>query len=385
MPPNNLSLDIETFSSEDLQKAGVYRYAESPDFRLLLLGYSLDGQPVEVIDLASGEVLPPLLLSALLSPDVEKWAFNAAFERVCLSRYLRDLGLLPPGRRWLPPGSWRCSMIWSSYLGLPMSLAGVGAALNLDRQKLTEGKDLIRFFCRPAKPTLLNGQGNRNLPSTDPERWQRFRSYNLRDVEVEMEIRKRLAKHPVPEPVWREYAMDQEINDRGIRVDREFVSAALAMDSLSRSELTAELSRLTNIDNPNSPAQPRILDQQAQSLLDQISSLRALSTQVSAAFGVNLSSGTRTVTAIRDSVVHLMEAEETLNRKIDELVDKKAEISRTIDQVPDPFLRLIPEKRYLTFFSWDRIAADLAITPRWAQIRHGEALRAVEEILEKQA
>ncbi len=169
--PHILSLDIETFSSENLSKSGVYRYAEAPDFRILLIGYSLDRGPVKVADLASGEPLPKELLHALLNPVVEKWAFNAAFERVCLSRLLRDLGYLNQGV-FLSPAGWRCSMIWSAYLGLPMSLAGAGAVLGLDKQKLESGKALIRFFCQPAPPSLLNAQGNRNLPSTDPERWK---------------------------------------------------------------------------------------------------------------------------------------------------------------------------------------------------------------------
>ena len=252
----SLAIDIETFSSEDLSRSGVYRYAETPDFRVLLFGYSCDGGPVSVVDIASGETLPPLVLSALLDDSVVKWAFNASFERVCLSRYLQDLGLLPAGR-FLSPASWRCSMVWCEYLGLPHSLSGAGEALGLEKQKLTEGKDLIRFFCRPCAPSLLNGQGNRNLPATDPERWQRFVEYNRRDVETEEEIRQRVCRHPVPEKVWNEYAMDQEINDRGIRVDMGFVQSALAVDEVTRGELAAELQRLTELSNPNSVSQIR--------------------------------------------------------------------------------------------------------------------------------
>ena len=251
-----LSIDIETFSSEDLSRSGVYRYAEAPDFRVLLFGYSCDGGPVSVVDLASGETLPPAVLSALLDDRVVKWAFNASFERVCLSRYLTDLGLLPAGR-FLSPVSWRCSMVWCEYLGLPHSLSGTGEALGLEKQKLTEGKDLIRFFCRPCAPSLLNGQGNRNLPATDPERWERFVEYNRRDVETEEEIRQRVCRHPVPEKVWNEYAMDQEINDRGIRVDMGFVQSALAVDEVTRRELTAELQQRTELSNPNSVSQIR--------------------------------------------------------------------------------------------------------------------------------
>ncbi len=255
-PPSRVSLDIETFSSVDLAKAGVYRYAEAPDFCVLLIGYSFDGGPVCVADLASGDVLPPDLLVALLSSSVEKWAFNASFERVCLSRLLRDKGYLASGS-FLSPSSWRCTMVWSAYLGLPMSLAGAGAVLGLEKQKLSLGKDLIRFFCRPAKPSLLNGGGVRNLPSTDPDRWKQFVEYNVRDVEAEMGIAARLSSYPVPASVWEEYEMDQRINDRGVLVDQEFVSAALCVDRVSRGELTAELARLTEISNPNSVAEIR--------------------------------------------------------------------------------------------------------------------------------
>ena len=254
--PSRLSLDIETFSSEDLSRSGVYRYAESPDFSVLLIGWSLDGGPVKVADLASGETLPPELLQALMNPAVEKWAFNAAFERVCLSRLLRDLGYLKEGE-FLSPVSWRCTMVWSAYLGLPMSLAGAGAVLGLDKQKLSSGKELIRYFCQPAKPSILNGQGSRNLSSTDPERWGQFVEYNRRDVETEQGIQQRLSGYPVPESVWKEYELDQAINDRGIRVDTGFVAAALEIDAISRRELTAELARLTDIVNPNSTAQIR--------------------------------------------------------------------------------------------------------------------------------
>ena len=251
-----LSIDIETFSSVDLTRSGVYRYAEAPDFRVLIFGYSCDGGPVSLTDIASGETLPPAVLSALLDDRVVKWAFNASFERVCLSRYLTDLGLLPAGR-FLSPVSWRCSMVWCEYLGLPHSLSGAGEALGLEKQKLTEGKDLIRFFCRPCAPSLLNGQGTRNLPETDPERWQRFVEYNRRDVETEEEIRQRVCHYPVPEKVWKEYAMDQEINDRGIRVDTGFVQSALAVDESVRSALSEELQQRTELSNPNSVAQIR--------------------------------------------------------------------------------------------------------------------------------
>ena len=253
---NCISFDIETFSSVDLAKAGVYRYAEAPDFRVLLFGCSVDGGPVHVYDLASGEKLPAEILSALTDGMVLKCAFNASFERVCLSRYLRDLGLLPPGE-FLSPAGWHCTMVRCMYLGLPHSLAQAGEVLGLDKQKLTEGKELIRFFCLPAKPSLVNGRSDRNGPAADPDRWQQFMEYNRRDVEAEMQIQERLKSHPVPESVWREYELDQEINDRGIRVDERLVSTAFVMDEISREELTAELSRLTQLSNPNSVSQIR--------------------------------------------------------------------------------------------------------------------------------
>lgn len=251
-----LSIDIETFSPEDLVKTGVYRYAEHPDFRILLFGYSFNGGPVYVIDLASGQQIPSGILSALADPEVEKNAFNASFERVCLSRLMRDAGLLGKGK-FLSAEGWRCTMVRCMYLGLPHSLASAGAVLGLDKQKLTEGKDLIRFFCKPAAPSLLNGQGSRNLPSTDPERWKRFVEYNRRDVETEMQIQERLKRYPVPDLVWKEYEMDQEINDRGIGLDDGFTTAALRIDELSRNELTTELSDRTSLANPNSVSQIR--------------------------------------------------------------------------------------------------------------------------------
>ena len=252
----SLSIDIETFSSEDLAKSGVYRYAEAPDFRVLLFGYSVDGGPVQVEDLSLGGTLPMHVLKALTDPAVEKNAFNASFERVCLSRLLRDMRWLKEGE-FLSPAGWRCTMVRCMYLGLPHSLASAGSVLGLDRQKLTEGKDLIRFFCRPVGPSRLNGRGNRNLPSADPERWKRFVEYNRRDVETEMEIQEKLKNHPVPDAVWQEYELDQRINDRGIAADERLVSSALMLDELSREELTAELSARTALANPNSVSQVR--------------------------------------------------------------------------------------------------------------------------------
>ena len=246
----NLEIDIETFSSVNLAKSGVYRYAESPDFEILLFGYSADGDEVKIIDLATGEALPKEIREALVDDDVTKWAFNAQFERICLSRYLG----LKTGE-YLSPEQWKCSMVWSAYMGLPLSLEGVGAVLGLEKQKLTEGKDLIRYFCVPCAPTKTNGNRTRNLPTDAPEKWDRFKVYNIRDVETEMQIQDKLKKFPVPDSVWEEYHLDQEINDRGIRVDMPFVRQALAIDDISREKLTEAMKKLTNLDNPNSVVQ----------------------------------------------------------------------------------------------------------------------------------
>jgi len=262
----NLEIDIETYSSVNLQKSGVYRYVEAEDFEILLFGYSIDGGEVMVVDLVSGEKIPQEILDALNNEEVTKWAFNAQFERICLSRYLSDMGIsLDPFydnhplskklARYLNPASWRCSMVWSAYMGLPLSLEGVGAVLGLEKQKLTEGKDLIRYFCVPCTPTKSNGGRTRNLPSNDEEKWQRFKVYNKRDVETEMQIQQRLIKFPVPEDIWDEYHLDQEINDRGIRVDMDFVKQAIAMDEISHEKLMSAMQELTELDNPNSVQQ----------------------------------------------------------------------------------------------------------------------------------
>ena len=262
----NISIDIETFSSVDLTRCGVYKYAESPDFQILLFGYSVDGGEVQVIDLASGESIPEDVLAALTDDDVTKWAFNANFERVCLSRHLADLGLsLDPFHdnhllstgcaRFLNPAGWRCTMVWSAYLGLPLSLAGAGAVLGLDKQKMSEGKELIRYFCQPCVPSKTNGGRTRNLPSHDRQKWETFKAYNIRDVETEMAIQHRLRNYPVPEQVWDQYHQDQEINDRGIALDMELVENAIQMDTQSRNELTAAIQRLTALENPNSVQQ----------------------------------------------------------------------------------------------------------------------------------
>ena len=247
---NTLEIDIESFSDVDLSKAGVYRYSESPNFEILLFGYSVDGGDVKVVDLACGGKIPAEIMSALDDETVEKWAYNAQFERICLSRYLG----LPDGE-YLDPSSWKCSMVWAAYLGLPQSLENVGAVLGLEKQKLSEGKDLIRYFCVPCKPTKTNGGKTRNLPEHDREKWERFKAYNLRDVEAEMQIQQRLVKFPMPDFVWEEYWQDQEINDRGIGVDMEMVAQAIAMDGRSKSELSAAMQKLTELENPNSVQQ----------------------------------------------------------------------------------------------------------------------------------
>ena len=241
-----LSIDIETFSSVNLQKCGVYKYAESEDFEILLFGYAVDGGAVQVVDLACGEKIPAEIIKALSDETVIKTAFNAAFERVCLSKYLGE---------WLEPESWHCTMIWSATLGLPLSLEGVGAVLGLEKQKLTEGKALIKYFCVPCVPTKTNGSRTRNLPEHDMEKWQQFKAYNLRDVETEMGIQKKLSRFPVPQKIWEEYHLNEEINDRGIGVDMVLVKQALEIDQKSREHLTALMQNMTNLDNPNSVQQ----------------------------------------------------------------------------------------------------------------------------------
>lgn len=247
-----LSVDIETFSSVDLGKSGVYRYAESEDFEILLFGYSVNGSPVQVVDLACGENLPEEIRKAISDPTVMKWAFNAQFERICLSRFLG----MPTGE-YLDPVSWHCTMIWSATLGLPMSLAGVGTVLGLEKQKLTEGKDLIRYFCVPCKATKVNGGRTRNLPEHDWIKWERFKSYNLRDVETEMEIQKKLSRFPVPENEWRNYCLDQKINDRGVALDMELAHRAVQCDNQYREFYLRQAREITGLENPNSVLQLR--------------------------------------------------------------------------------------------------------------------------------
>ena len=245
-----LSIDIETYSDIPLQKTGVYRYCESPNFEILLFGYSIDSGPVQVVDLACGEHIPKEVLAALEDDSVIKWAFNAAFERVCLSRYLGY-----PTGEYLDPESWHCSMVWAATMGLPLSLEGVGVVLGLEKQKLTEGKELIKYFCQPCLPTKANGQRTRNRPFHAPDKWELFKRYNARDVEAEMGIQRKLSKFPVPPQVWEEYDIDQEINDRGVRIDMELVEQAIQMDARSRQELTDAMKRMTALENPNSVQQ----------------------------------------------------------------------------------------------------------------------------------
>lgn len=247
---HTLSIDIETYSSVNLQKSGVYKYASSDDFEILLFGYSVDGGEVQVVDLAMGETIPQEILEALKDDEVIKWAFNASFERICLSAFLG----MPVGE-YLSPASWRCSMIWSATLGLPLSLEGVGAVLGLEKQKLTEGKNLIKYFCVPCAATKANGGRTRNLPRHDMEKWNSFKAYNLRDVETEMGIQQKLAGFPVPNEIWDEYHLNEEINDRGIGIDMDFVEGALFMDSKSKKNLTKTMQEMTNLENPNSVQQ----------------------------------------------------------------------------------------------------------------------------------
>ena len=245
-----LSIDLETYSDQPLAKTGVYRYVESSDFEILLFAYSVDGGSVQQIDLACGEKIPSEILCALEDDKVTKWAFNANFERICLSHFLGY-----PTGDYLEPDSWKCSMVWAAYMGLPLSLEGVGAVLGLEKQKLTEGKDLIKYFCQPCAPTKTNGQRTRNLPEHAPDKWLAFKRYNVRDVETEMSIQARLSKYPVPDGVWEEYHLDQEINDRGVGLDMKLVRQAIQMDGRSRSELTQAMKELTSLDNPNSVQQ----------------------------------------------------------------------------------------------------------------------------------
>lgn len=264
MAIHTLSIDLETFSDVDLKKCGVYKYAESPNFEILLFGVSVDGGEVTVYDLASGGTVPEGIIRALSDDSVIKWAYNASFERVCLSVWLRRnypqhfSSYSIEGdtvRNYLAPSSWRCSLVWGAYMGLPLSLEGIGKVLKLENQKMSEGKALIRYFCVPCKPTKANGGRTRNLPEHDPVKWSTFISYNKRDVETEMAIQQKLSKFPVPDFLWEEYHLDQEVNDRGIQLDMALVEQAIAIDERSREELSAKMRQLTALENPNSVQQ----------------------------------------------------------------------------------------------------------------------------------
>ena len=245
-----INIDIETFSSINISKSGVYKYVESEDFEVLLFAYSIDGGKTEIVDIANGEELSEEIIQVLLDDNVIKWAFNAQFERICLSRFLK----LTKGT-YLNPKSWRCTMIWSAYMGLPFSLEGVGKVLGLEKQKLIEGKDLIKYFCVPCTPTKSNGFRNRNFSYHDKIKWEAFKTYNIRDVDTEKEIQCKLMKFPVPDFIWEEYNLDQEINDRGIKVDLDFVERVIALDDKVRTKLMSELQILTELENPNSVVQ----------------------------------------------------------------------------------------------------------------------------------
>lgn len=259
-----LSLDLETRSSVDLAKCGVYRYCESTDFDILLFGVSVDGGPVAVYDLACGEKVPEEILAALSDDRVTKWAYNASFERVCLSVWLRRN--YPehfrsysiegdPVQNYLDPSAWKCTLVWAAYNGLPLGLEKVGAVLGFEEQKLKEGKELVKYFCCPCKPTKSNGGRTWNLQHHAPDKWALFKKYNKRDVQVEMQIQARLQNYPVPDFVWDEYHLDQEINDRGIMIDQEMVAQALRIDEISKADLTARMQKKTGLENPNSVIQ----------------------------------------------------------------------------------------------------------------------------------
>lgn len=264
MKIQEMSIDLETYSDVDIKKGGVYKYAESDNFEILLFAASIDNGPVVVYDLACGDLLPEDIIDALVDDTITKWAFNAAFERICLSYWLKkhypDKFLsysIPEDTvgNYLNPESWRCTMIWSAYMGLPLSLEGAGAVLGLKDQKMKEGKDLIRYFCVPCKPTKTNGGRTRNLPHHAPDKWALFKEYNKRDVEVEMSIKEKLRKFPVPEFVWDEFHLDQEINDRGILIDMQLVKNAIAFDERSKETISSQMKDMTDLDNPNSVAQ----------------------------------------------------------------------------------------------------------------------------------
>lgn len=318
-----LSIDIETYSDVPLQKTGVYRYVESPNFEILLFAYSADNQPVQVIDLACGEQIPKEVLLALEDESVIKWAFNAAFERICLSRFLGY-----PTGEYLEPESWRCSMIWAATMGLPLSLEGVGAVLGLEKQKLSEGKALIKYFCQPCAPTKANGQRTRNRPFHAPDKWAMFKKYNVRDVETEMGIQQRLAKFPVPDQVWDEYHQDQEINDHGVRLDMELVAAAIEMDTRSRTQLTDTMKEITQLENPNSVQQMKAW------LVKAINQMLGDKSNYQAQLQLNIAS------VIRSSQATSVEnIDEKLMALQQELI-QKAQSKEAYDEIADEIFRL---------------------------------------------
>lgn len=243
---DTLAIDIETYSDISLPDCGVHRYTASPQFEILLFAYSINDEPTKIIDLASGEEMPEEIMEMLIDDSVTKTAFNAAFERNCINRHF-GLSLRPEG--------WRCTAVQASMLSLPLSLEGVGGALNLDKKKMSEGKDLIRYFCMPCKPTKANGGRTRNLPSDAPEKWEHFKTYCIRDVDVEKQIRKKLSKFPIPKKEQELYCMDQRINDRGIMVDRELISHAITCDLLYKEAATKRAYVISGLENPNSVSQ----------------------------------------------------------------------------------------------------------------------------------
>ena len=260
----SLSIDLETYSNVDLKKSGVYPYAESSDFEILLFAYAVNEGGVQVVDIACGEEVPDEILQALTDDTVTKWAYNCQFERVCLSYWLRrnypqyfsSYSIVEDSvGNYLDPTSWKCSRIWGAYMGLPLSLKGIGAVLKLDEQKMEEGSDLIKYFCKPCRPTKKNGGRTRNLPMHAPDKWTLFKKYNKRDVEVELAIKEKLAKFPVPDFVWDEYHLDQEINDRGILLDMHFVEQAIKVDAQTKAYLRHKMQEQTGLENPNSVVQ----------------------------------------------------------------------------------------------------------------------------------
>lgn len=259
-----MTIDLETYSDVDLSKSGVYKYAESDNFDILLFAVSINNDDVKVYDLVNGETLPDEIIDSLVSEDVIKWAYNASFERICLSYWLKKnypdrfkayMANEQEKINYLSPTSWRCTMIWSAYMGLPLSLEGVGSVLKLKEQKIKEGKELVRYFCIPCKPTKMNNQRTRNLPNHDLYKWQEFKTYNKRDVEVEMQIKEKLRNFPVPDFIWDEYHLDQEINDRGIALDMNLVKHSINFDELSKNKISDKLKNITGLENPNSVLQ----------------------------------------------------------------------------------------------------------------------------------